>query len=69
MAQESDSQTDDESRELLDVQPRGELTHWSENHKTRSRVIKENGDEQDLADSRPSSDREREIRKLVKHIS
>lgn len=35
----------------------------------RNNIVIENGQERDLADSRESSERERELRKLAKHIS
>lgn len=37
--------------------------------KSNFKIVTENGQERDLADSRPSSSREKEIRKLAKHAS
>lgn len=37
--------------------------------KQRNKIVQENGQERDLADSRTSAERDREIRKLAKHIS
>lgn len=34
----------------------------------RSKIVVDGSEERDLADSRESSEREREIRKLAKHI-
>ena len=35
----------------------------------RKKVVQDGGEERDLADSRPSMEREREIRKLAKRMS
>lgn len=35
----------------------------------KSKIVVEDGQERDLADSRESMDRDKEIRKLAKHIS
>jgi hypothetical protein len=35
----------------------------------QSKIVVENGQERDLADSRETPERDREIRKLAKHVS